>query len=51
MVHDHFDGDGKLLMNEAEAREHREKLMAERSAFHLEADDQWHVHSYSFCEH
>jgi hypothetical protein len=51
MLLEHFDGEGALLMGEVEAREHREKLMRARSAFHFEADDQWHQHSYSFCEH
>lgn len=50
MLHENF-GEGELLMGEQEAREQREKLMAERSAFQLTADDEWHHHSYSFCEH
>ncbi|KUJ09394.1 uncharacterized protein LY89DRAFT_628514 [Mollisia scopiformis] len=51
MLLQHFEGEGALLMGEEEAREHREKLMSERSAFSLAADDEWHHHSYSFCEH
>ncbi|KAG0650489.1 hypothetical protein D0Z07_3367, partial [Hyphodiscus hymeniophilus] len=51
MLSEHFDDQGALLMSSAEAREHREKLMEARSAFHFEADEQWHHHSYSFCEH
>jgi len=52
IVREYFDSEGgALLMSEVEARGHREKLMQARSAFHFEADDAWHRHSYSFCEH
>ena len=51
MVREHFNSDGALPMSEVEAKKHREKLMEVRSAFHFDADDQWHKHSYSFCEH
>lgn len=51
MLKDMLEVDGSLLMGEKEAKKHRESLMNERSAFHLEADDEWHHHSYSFCEH
>jgi hypothetical protein len=50
----YFSGNGDekgLPMSEEEARRHRERLMDVRSEFHLAADDQWHAHSYSFCEH
>lgn len=51
MLRENLDEDGSLLMSAAEARKHRESLMNERTTFHLEADDQWHHHTYSFCEH
>ncbi|TVY13172.1 hypothetical protein LARI1_G009060 [Lachnellula arida] len=51
MLREQFMGEGSLLMGEVEAREHREKLMQARSAFHCEADDRWHYTTYSFCEH
>ncbi|TVY78455.1 hypothetical protein LSUE1_G006514 [Lachnellula suecica] len=51
MLLEHFEGEGALPMSDAEAREHREKLMQARTAFHFEADDEWHKHHYSFCEH
>ncbi|TVY87033.1 hypothetical protein LAWI1_G007198 [Lachnellula willkommii] len=51
MLREQFLGEGSLLMGEVEARGHREELMQARSAFHFEADDQWHYTTYSFCEH
>ncbi|KAE9972274.1 hypothetical protein BLS_004099 [Venturia inaequalis] len=48
----YFNADGEgLLMSLEEAKEHRLKLMAERSAFVETADDGYHQHSYGFCEH
>lgn len=52
IVREHFKSEGNsLLMSEEEAKEHRNKLMEIRSAFHVHADQQWHHHSYNFCEH
>lgn len=52
IVREHFkSGGNSLLMSEEEAKEHRKALMRIRSAFHVDADEQWHSHSYSFCEH
>jgi hypothetical protein len=51
MLRKHFDDEGALLMSQEEAKQHREKLMNVRSAFHVAADDEWHNHSYNFCEH
>lgn len=49
---EYFNADGEgLPMSLEEAKEHRIKLMAERSAFVKTADDGYHQHSYSFCEH
>ncbi|KAH8898840.1 hypothetical protein GQ53DRAFT_791060 [Thozetella sp. PMI_491] len=39
------------LMDVEEAKEHRLKLMAERSRFHETAKSSWHYVQYSFCEH
>lgn len=44
-------GDGGLLMSVEEAREHREKLIEERSAFQEDVRKYWIQESYSFCEH
>jgi hypothetical protein len=52
IVRDYFNADGAAMpMSIEEAREHREKLMAERGAFRDTAGEGWHAHSYSFCEH
>lgn len=51
MLRGYFEGEGAMLMGVAEARKHRESLMQARSAYHVDADDQWHQHTYSFCEH
>lgn len=52
MVSAHLNAEGgNLLMSEQEAKMHREKLMEVRGAFHDAADEGWHQHSYSFCEH
>lgn len=49
---EYFNAAGEgLSMSLEEAKEHRLKLMAERSAFVKTADDGYHQHSYSFCEH
>lgn len=49
---EYFNADGQgLLISLEEAKEHRLKLMAERSAFVETADDGYHQHSYGFCEH
>ena len=39
-----------LPMSLEEAKEHRLKLMAERSAHVKQSEAAWHAHSYSFCE-
>jgi hypothetical protein len=52
MVQDHFDADGNMLpMTAEEAKEHRLKLMQERSGFVERAEKGWQEHSYNFCEH
>ena len=52
IVRKHFNADESALpMSKAEAENHREKLMEVRSTFYSDTDDQWHRHSYSFCEH
>jgi hypothetical protein len=52
MVHQHFQADKDTLpMTTEEAKEHRRKLMEERSAFVRVAEEGWQQHSYSFCEH
>lgn len=52
MVRKHFEADGDALpMSPEEAKEHREKLMQERSAYARTAERGWQTHSYSFCEH
>ena len=44
-------GGGQFLMSVEEAREHREKLVEERSAFQDDAQREWNSESYSFCAH
>lgn len=52
MVRNHFDADGDALpMTPEEARDHREKLMQERSAFGKYSQDEWQHQTYNFCEH
>ncbi|KAK3899199.1 hypothetical protein C8A05DRAFT_37207 [Staphylotrichum tortipilum] len=51
MVRQQMGGGKDLPMTRAEAEEHREKLMKERSAFQQEARDGWSHSTYSFCEH
>ncbi|KAF2649455.1 hypothetical protein K491DRAFT_698080 [Lophiostoma macrostomum CBS 122681] len=52
MIQKHFNADGNMLpMTAEEAKEHRVKLMQERSAFVKTAEGGWQDHSYSFCEH
>ncbi|CAO2652066.1 Nn.00g003490.m01.CDS01 [Neocucurbitaria sp. VM-36] len=52
MVKQYFEeGKEALPMSVEEAREHRAKLMKERSAFQETAESGWQEHSYSFCEH
>lgn len=40
-----------LPMSLEEAKEHRLKLMDERSVHQMRSEDLWHGHSYNFCEH
>lgn len=52
MVRKHFEAEGDALpMSPEEAREHRRKLMEERSTFTKHSSEEWQSHSYSFCEH
>lgn len=52
MVREHFNAGADVLpMATNEAKEHRLKLMQERSAFVETAESGWQQHSYSFCEH
>ena len=52
MVQEHFNADGNMLpMTAEEAKEHRLKLMQERSGFVKRAEEGWQQHSYNFCEH
>lgn len=52
MIRQHLNAGGEALpITAEEAREHRAKLMAERSAFVQETEKGWQRHSYSFCEH
>lgn len=52
MIRGYIEKDGQgMLMDAKEAKEHREKLMQERSAFVKTAEDGWRHNSYSFCEH
>jgi hypothetical protein len=51
-VREYFNaGEHSLLMRVEEAKEHRTKLMEARSAFVTTAEQEWHDHTYSFCEH
>jgi FtsZ-binding cell division protein ZapB len=40
-----------LPMSVEEARDHREKLMQERSAYVKTSEDDWYSKHYNFCEH
>jgi hypothetical protein len=52
MVREHFQKDtSDWFMTADEAREHREKLMDERSAFDNGVREEWYHETYSFCEH
>lgn len=52
MVRGYMENAGQeMLMDADEAKEHREKLMQERSAFVKTAENGWRENSYSFCEH
>ncbi|KAM0547482.1 hypothetical protein ACHAPJ_010355 [Fusarium lateritium] len=44
-------GEASLPMSLAEAKEHRLKLMEERTKFQREAEHKWSSVDYSFCEH
>lgn len=44
-------GGTSLPMTKEEAKEHRARLMQERSRFVKKAEDGWQQHSYNFCEH
>jgi hypothetical protein len=52
MVSGYVNADGgTITMSVEEARDHREKLMEERSAFQSDTESEWLWHTYSFCEH
>lgn len=52
MTREFLNTDGNPLpMGLEEAKEHRLRLMQERSAFVKTAEKGWQQHSYSFCEH
>lgn len=52
MVRGFVDADGLALpMGEEEAKEHRLKLMAERSTHAQESEKWWESRTYNFCEH
>lgn len=52
MVRGYMENAGQeMLMDADDAKEHREKLMQERSAFVKTAENGWRENSYSFCEH
>jgi hypothetical protein len=51
MVRDHFNASNSLSMSNEEAKEHRAKLMEERSAFHHDSEEHRHRMTYGFCEH
>lgn len=52
MVREYLEVGGKsMLMGIEEAKEHRGKLMQERTAFVKTAEMGWRDNSYSFCEH
>jgi len=40
-----------LPMSFEEAKEHRLRLMKERSNHVMQSEDAWQEHAYSFCEH
>jgi len=39
------------LLTDAEAKDHREKLMKERSRYFKESNQMWENNAYNFCEH
>jgi hypothetical protein len=52
MTREYFNADRTTLpMGLEEAKEHRLRLMAERSAFVKTAENGYQQHTYSFCEH
>ncbi|ESZ91703.1 hypothetical protein SBOR_7922 [Sclerotinia borealis F-4128] len=52
MVRKHINTDAHTLqMGIEEAKEHRVKLMGERSVFVKTSEEGWQAHAYSFCEH
>lgn len=52
MVREYLEVEGKsMFMGIEEAKEHRGKLMQERTAFVKTAEMGWRDNSYSFCEH
>lgn len=52
MVRGHFKENGEAMpMTLEEAKEHREKLMKERSSFQEDAEQEWQQQTYNFCEH
>lgn len=52
MVKEYFEAATKdMPMGVEEAREHRQRLMRERTAFIKTAEEGWRDNSYSFCEH
>lgn len=51
MVRSYSKDEALLPMGLEEAKEHRLKLMEERTAFVSETESAWHQHMYSFCEH
>jgi hypothetical protein len=52
MVKEYFGPEKQHLpMSVEEAREHREKLMQERSAYVKTSENDWYGENYNFCEH
>lgn len=52
IVRKHFEANADALpMTLEEAKEHRKKLMEERSGFVRDSNSSWHEHYYNFCEH
>lgn len=52
MTREYFNADGTASpMGLEEAKEHRLRLMSERSAFVKTAEAGYQQHTYSFCEH
>ncbi|OAL06822.1 hypothetical protein IQ06DRAFT_311930 [Phaeosphaeriaceae sp. SRC1lsM3a] len=52
MVREYVDADGHALpMGLEEAKEHRLKLMAERSKHANDSEQEWDNRTYNFCEH